>query len=141
MPMAGLISGAIFGLGLSFSQMTNPEKVLNFLDVFGQWDPSLILTMGAAILVTTVGYSVVLHRGALLSGKLHLPTRSDIDRRLLFGSATFGVGWGIAGYCPGPVIAGFSNSLTEPVVFLTAMLVGSQLERLWLQKYPAVLQS
>lgn len=135
-PLAGLASGLIFGLGLSVSQMTNPDKVLSFLDIFGEWDPSLIFTMGAAILVTTVGYKVVLKKGSVFSSKLHLPARTDIDARLLLGSATFGVGWGIAGYCPGPVIAGISNSLTEPVVFLVAMLIGSQLERLWLLQHP-----
>lgn len=136
-PLAGLASGVIFGLGLSISQMTNPEKVLSFLDIFGHWDPSLLLTMGTAILVSSIGYRVVLHKGPVFSGKLHLPTRIDIDARLLLGSATFGIGWGIAGYCPGPVLAGISNSMTEPLVFLAAMLIGSQLERLWLLRHPA----
>jgi uncharacterized membrane protein YedE/YeeE len=132
LPAAGLLSGTIFGLGLAVSQMTNPEKVLSFLDVFGQWDPSLLLTMAGAILVTSLGYRVVLHKGPLISGELHLPTSTDIDKRLMMGSATFGIGWGIAGYCPGPVLAGISNGLTEPLIFLTAMFIGSQLERLWL---------
>lgn len=136
LPAAGLLSGLIFGLGLSVSQMTNPIKVLSFLDIFGTWDPSLLVTMVTSILVTSIGYRVVLHKGPVLGDIFHLPTRSDIDRRLLLGSAIFGVGWGIAGYCPGPAITGISNSLYEPVVFLTAMIIGSQLERLWILRHP-----
>ena len=141
LPIAGLLSGVIFGLGLSVSQMTNPEKVLGFLDIFGTWDPSLLVTMATSILTTSIGYRAVLHKGPILSDILHLPKRSDIDGRLLLGSAIFGVGWGIAGYCPGPAITGISNSLNEPVVFLAAMLIGSQLERLWLLRYPAEIQN
>lgn len=136
LPLAGLLSGTIFGVGLSVAQMTNPEKVLGFLDVFGQWDPSLLLTMAGAVFVTTGGYRVVLHRGPLIGGKLHVPSRSDIDVRLLIGSAIFGVGWGLAGYCPGPVVTGIASGLREPFIFLAAMIVGSQLERLWLLRHP-----
>jgi uncharacterized membrane protein YedE/YeeE len=136
LPLAGLLSGTVFGLGLSVAQMTNPQKVLAFLDVFGLWDPSLLLTMAGAIFVTTVGYRVVLHRGPIVAGKLHLPARSDIDVRLLVGSAIFGVGWGLAGYCPGPVVTGIASGLREPLIFLAAMIVGSQLERLWLIRHP-----
>ena len=134
LPLAGLLSGTVFGLGLSVSQMANPEKVLSFLDIFGRWDPSLLFTMAAAIIVTSIGYRLVFHRGPVLGGKLHLPTRSDIDTRLLLGSAIFGVGWGLAGYCPGPAVTGITTGLLEPVLFLTAMIAGSQLERLWLMR-------
>jgi len=129
-PLAGLFCGTVFGLGLAVSQMTNPEKVLAFLDVFGHWDPSLLLTMVGAIGVTTVGYRVVLRQDSVLKGVFHLPTRSDVDTRLLLGAAIFGIGWGIAGYCPGPVITGVANDLREPMVFLAAMLVGSHLEKI-----------
>jgi uncharacterized membrane protein YedE/YeeE len=135
-PLAGLLCGIIFGLGLAVSQMTNPDKVLAFLDVFGQWDPSLLLTMAGAIAVTTFGYRLVMRRGSVLMGLLHLPTRSDIDTRLLLGSAIFGIGWGLAGYCPGPVLTGVANDLKEPLVFLAAMIAGSQLEKLWLKRHP-----
>ena len=85
LPAAGLVSGTIFGLGLAVSQMTNPDKVLSFLDLFGQWDPSLLLTMAAAILVTSLGYRLVLHKGPLISGELHLPTSTDIDKKTYDG--------------------------------------------------------
>ncbi len=135
-PLAGLLCGSVFGLGLAVSQMTNPEKVLGFLDVFGHWDPSLLMTMLGAVVVTTIGYRVVLHRGSVLKGVLHLPTRSDIDTRLLLGSAIFGIGWGLAGYCPGPVLTGIANDIREPLVFIVAMIAGSQLEKLWLRQHP-----
>ena len=136
LPLTGLVSGVVFGLGLSLSQMTNPEKILAFLDIFGNWDPSLLFTMAASVLVTSIGYRIVLHKGPIFNGQLHLPTRSDIDTRLLLGSAIFGVGWGLAGYCPGPAITGLTSGLSEPVVFMAAMIAGSQLERLWLLRHP-----
>ena len=135
-PLAGLLAGTVFGLGLSISQMTNPEKVLGFLDIFNQWDASLVFTMAAAVLVSGIGYRFVLHKGPVLGDTLHLPTRRDIDFRLLMGSAIFGVGWGIGGYCPGPAISGMSAGLAEPFIFIAAMVAGSQLERLWLVKHP-----
>lgn len=128
--LSGLVTGIIFGVGLAVSQMTNPEKVLSFLDVFGQWDPSLLFTMGAAVLVSFSGYRLVTHGRPVLDERLHLPTRSDIDGRLLAGALIFGAGWGIAGYCPGPAIAGLTSGIHEPLVFVSAMIIGGMLERL-----------
>ena len=134
--VTGLVAGIVFGLGLSISQMTNPEKVLGFLDVFDNWDPSLLFTMAGAVVVSSAGYRWVLSKGPIFADTLHLPTRRDIDPRLLIGALIFGAGWGLAGYCPGPAITGISTGSVEAVYFVTAMLVGSQLERLWLLRHP-----
>lgn len=134
--LSGLVSGFLFGLGLSVSEMANPEKVLAFLDLLGGWDPSLMVTMAGALVVTTAGFRWVLKRGALFSEQLHLPTRRDVDTRLLSGALLFGLGWGLAGYCPGPAVTGLAINPLESVVFLLAMLAGSQLERLWMVRNP-----
>ena len=135
-PLSGLFAGAVFGLGLAVSQMANPEKVLAFLDVFGDWDPSLLFTMGSAVLVTLAGYRWVLQRGPVFEGELHLPTNTQIDRQLLTGAAIFGVGWGMAGYCPGPAVTGIASGMAEPFIVIAAMLAGTQFERLWLVRHP-----
>lgn len=97
--------GLIFGLGISISGMINPAKVLNFFDIFGIWDPSLAFVMGGALITTAIGYRLVFRRTAPVFAPLFsLPTKSTIDRKLIFGSATFGIGWGIAGFCPGGAI-------------------------------------
>ena len=134
--LSGVLAGTIFGVGLGVSQMANPEKVLAFLDVFGAWDPSLLVTMAAALIVTFAGYRWVLHKGPVFEDELHLPHNTQVDRRLLIGAAIFGTGWGLAGYCPGPALTGLASGLLEPVIFLLAMLAGSQLERLWLVRHP-----
>jgi uncharacterized membrane protein YedE/YeeE len=127
----GAIAGALFGLGLAVSGMTDPDKVLNFLDVAGTWDPSLALVMGGALAVALPGFAWVRHRGRALSGDpLPTPPAATIDRRLLIGSALFGAGWGIAGYCPGPALANLAHGTAESVVFVVALLAGSQLARL-----------
>ncbi|MFC3550856.1 DUF6691 family protein [Lysobacter cavernae] len=126
-----LIAGALFGLGLAVSGMTNPDKVLNFLDLAGRWDPSLALVMGGALAVTLPGYAWLRRRGRTLDGQALPPAPSPrIDARLLGGSAAFGIGWGIAGYCPGPALANLAHGSVEPVVFVIALLAGSQLARL-----------
>lgn len=129
----GLLSGALFGLGLAVSGMTDPDKVLNFLDVAGRWDPSLALVMAAALMVAVPGFAWVRARGHAFAygGPLRLPTGTRVDRRLLAGSALFGIGWGIAGYCPGPALANLAHGTLEAIAFVAAMLAGSQLARLW----------
>ena len=125
-----LLAGLLFGLGLAVSGMTDPDKVLNFLDVAGRWDPSLALVMAAALAVAVPGYAWVRRRGLALCGDpLQMPTSTRVDPRLLVGSALFGIGWGIAGYCPGPVVANLARGSLEPVVFVAALLAGSQLAR------------
>ncbi len=131
--LAALISGILFGLGLTVSQMVNPQKVLGFLDVAGQWDPSLLLVMGGGVLVTVLSFPWIQRRGRpLWAERFSLPTRSDIDRNLLLGAALFGIGWAIAGYCPGPAIAALLINPAEAVPFVLAMLLGAWLQPRWL---------
>ena len=117
--------GLLFGLGLIVSGMTDPGKVLGFLDLFGAWDPSLAFVMGGAILVGLGAFTVAKRRTtSFLGGAMHLPQRRDIDRRLVVGSLTFGVGWGLAGFCPGPALVSLGALQPKAVVFVVAMLVG-----------------
>lgn len=128
--LISLLAGALFGLGLAIAQMTNPQKVLAFLDVAGNWDPSLVMVMGAAVLITALGFRMVLRGPApLLDTRFHLPTMTRPDARLLLGAALFGVGWGLSGYCPGPALATVLAGNHEAWVFVPAMLVGGLLHR------------
>lgn len=123
--------GALFGMGIVVSGMGNPAKVVNFFDIAGSWDPSLMFVMGGALAVTALGYQFVLGRRAPLFGaEFHLPLSRQVDARLLAGAATFGVGWGIAGFCPGgalPVLGAFEPSVW---VFCAAMVAGILVARL-----------
>jgi uncharacterized protein len=124
------LCGVIFGAGLAVAGMTNPAKVLNFLDISGKWDPTLAFVMGGALVVTASGYAAV--RGAVrpwLSETFAIPTRSEIDRDLLIGAALFGVGWGMVGLCPGPAIANLFRGSPDQLVFFAAMLAGVVLQR------------
>lgn len=122
--LSGLIAGALFGAGLLVSQMTNPPKVLAFLDITGDWDPSLAFVMGGALLVTFIGYRLILKRKTpLFEPHFRLPTRSDIDIRLLLGAGIFGVGWGLVGLCPGPALASASFGGTAVTIFIICMLI------------------
>lgn len=130
---AALISGILFGLGLSVAQMVNPQKVIAFLDVTGRWDPSLALVMGGGVLVTALGFPWILRRDRpLWAPGFSLPIQHDIDRDLLVGAALFGIGWGIAGYCPGPAIAALIIHPTETIPFVLAMLAGAWLQPRWI---------
>ena len=123
--------GLIFGIGISISGMANPAKVLNFFDVAGAWDPSLAFVMGGALIVTFIGYRIVLQRPApLMSASFQLPTRTDLDRNLLGGSAVFGIGWGIAGFCPGGALPALGTGRSEVLIFVAALLVGILIARL-----------
>ena len=126
-----LLAGLLFGLGLAVSGMTDPDKVLNFLDISGRWDPSLALVMAAALAVSVPGFAWARRRQRSFNGEPlpPLPPQS-ISARLLLGSALFGIGWGIAGYCPGPALANLARGSGEALVFVIAMLAGSQLARL-----------
>ncbi|MFP7722251.1 YeeE/YedE family protein [Lysobacter sp. A3-1-A15] len=127
-----LLSGALFGLGLAVSGMTDPDKVLNFLDIAGRWDPSLALVMGGALAVAVPGFAWVRRRGEAWTGGAIPPAPAPrFDARLLIGSMLFGVGWGIAGFCPGPALATLAHGSLEPVIFVLAMLAGSQAARLF----------
>ncbi|MGN6769306.1 MAG: DUF6691 family protein [Rhizobiaceae bacterium] len=123
--LINLALGLLFGVGLVVSGMSDPAKVLNFLDLFGSWDPSLAFVMGGAVLVAFVGYRLVLPRGKPIVGdRFHLPTKSDIDIRILVGPAIFGVGWGLGGFCPGPAITALGLGAAGALAFLPAMMLG-----------------
>lgn len=126
-----LLAGVLFGLGLCLSHMADPNKVLAFLDIVGNWDPSLALVMGGALSVFTLAFPLIRKRARPWVGNvLHVPDRTDIDRPLLIGAALFGLGWGLAGYCPGPAIAALMINPHEAVVFVLAVIVGGWATRL-----------
>ena len=126
-----LLSGLVFGTGIAISGMMDPAKVLNFFDVAGTWDPSLAFVMGGALIVTFFGYRLVWRRkGPLFGGRFQLPASTAIDGRLVAGSALFGIGWGIAGFCPGAAIPALGTGRWEVVLFLLAVIAGFYLRRL-----------
>lgn len=129
MIMAGLLSGLVFGLGIAVSGLSDPDNVLRFLTISAGWSPALMFTMGAAIAVSFIGYKWVLHRGPVFADELQVPTNTQLDRKLMTGAALFGVGWGIAGFCPGPAIVGLAAGNPEPYIFVAALVAGSQLQR------------
>lgn len=123
--VAALAAGLVFGIGLILSGMTDPGKVIGFLDVAGRWDPSLALVMGGAVLVGFFAFRVAGRRGkTFLGGGLHLPQRRDIDLRLVGGSLLFGIGWGLAGFCPGPALVSLASGQQPAAIFVAAMLGG-----------------
>ncbi|MET0530708.1 MAG: DUF6691 family protein [Microvirga sp.] len=123
-------SGLLFGLGLIVSQMVNPAKVLGFLDIFGPWDPSLAFVMGGAVAVSAVGTVIARRRGVpVLATRLEIPSRRDLDRRLIGGAALFGIGWGIVGVCPGAGLTAMTFGPWQVVVFVAAMVAGMALFR------------
>jgi uncharacterized protein len=123
--LSSLLAGLIFGMGLVLSGMANPAKVLGFLDLAGAWDPSLILVMGGAISVAFFAFVLARRRTvSLIGADMKLPTARHIDRRLVVGSILFGVGWGVAGFCPGPALVAMGMGQPKALVFVTAMLVG-----------------
>jgi uncharacterized protein len=124
--LVALITGIVFGLGLSISQMTDPVRVLGFLDITGAWDPTLLFVLGGAVSVTAISFRFVLRLPhPLAADKFYLPTQHKIDLSLVLGAAIFGIGWGIAGYCPGPALVGLGLGNANAVLFVSAMLVGS----------------
>ncbi|MCA1299553.1 DUF6691 family protein [Stappia indica] len=123
--LVSFLIGLLFGTGIVISGMANPAKILNFFDIAGTWDPSLAFVMGGALVVTAIGYRLVLARKhPLLAEGFSLPTRRDLDARLLGGAAVFGIGWGIAGFCPGGGIPALGLGRSEPIIFFVAMLAG-----------------
>ena len=136
--LSEFLVGLLFGLGLILSGMTDPGKVLSFLDLAGLWDPSLAFVMGGAIAVGALAFAVAKKRTrSFLGGAMHVPTARDIDKRLVLGSLVFGVGWGLAGFCPGPAIVSAAAGQPKAMVFIAAMLAGmwlfEMLER-WAQR-------
>lgn len=120
-----LLAGAVFGIGLILSGMADPAKVLGFLDLAGAWDPSLAFVMGGAILVGVVAFAFARKRAVSLLGlQMRMPTATQVDRRLVGGGLLFGIGWGIAGFCPGPALVALGMGEQKALVFVAAMLVG-----------------
>lgn len=120
-----LLVGTVFGIGLSLSGMTEPTRVLGFLDLAGAWDPTLGFVMGGALTITVPGFWLARRRGRpILEAAFSLPTRKDIDPRLIAGTGLFGIGWGLGGFCPGPAVAALSSGLPLVLVFGAAMVAG-----------------
>lgn len=131
LPLSTFISGLLFGGGLTVSQMVNPSKVISFLDITGNWDPSLAFVMGGALIVTFIGYRLVLKgKKPLFEDRFRLPTRKDIDAPLIAGAALFGIGWGLAGLCPGPALASVSFAGTNALIFTATMVLTIMVYRL-----------
>lgn len=123
--LSAWIVGLLFGVGLILGGMTNPAKVLGFLDLTGAWDPSLALVMGGAMGVATIAFAQARRRRtALLGGPMQIPRSRTIDARLILGSLAFGAGWGLAGFCPGPALVAMASGLGKAVIFVVAMLAG-----------------
>lgn len=132
--LSAFCAGLVFSLGLLLSGMANPEKVLGFLDIAGNWDPSLALVMAGAIAIALPAFQIARRRTrALLGGEIQLPSRRELDRPLLLGSITFGVGWGLAGFCPGPALVATGAGYSGAIVFTLAMLAGILLHA-WQQR-------
>jgi uncharacterized membrane protein YedE/YeeE len=140
MPVAVASFGCwlLFGLGLLLSGMTQPAKVLGFLDVLGQWDPTLAFVMAGAMLVSSIGFTLVRRRSAPLWAPQSLwPTRTDVDRPLLIGAVMFGAGWGLLGLCPGPALENLVTLSPPVIVFVLAMAFGMVLQDVWQRRVPA----
>jgi uncharacterized protein len=133
-----LLAGAIFGAGLTISDMVNPARVLNFLDVAGSWDPTLIFVMVGGLAIATVGYRLIFRRASPVFGdKFNLSTQRQIDLPLVGGAALFGVGWGLAGICPGPAFADLATLEPKVLIFVAAMLVGMIAANAWRKRSSA----
>ena len=133
---AALICGLMFGLGLLISGMVQPSKVLAFLDIFGAWDPSLAVVMMAALAVSIPGFMLARRRkGPILATRTVLPTKPEIDRPLVFGSALFGMGWGLVGLCPGPALENLATLSPRVIVFVVAMVTGMALHDFWQKRW------
>ncbi len=134
--LSSFIVGLIFGVGLILAGMTDPSKVIGFLDVAGEWDPSLAFVMGGAILVGLIAFRFAHQRSVnFLGGAMRMPTRRDIDLHLIGGSLVFGIGWGMAGFCPGPALTALGTGNAKAAIFVVAMLAGMAIfelaDRLW----------
>lgn len=126
-----IIAGLLFGAGLAASDMNNPERVQGFLDLFGNWDPSLMFVMVGALLLALPAFQIILHKRSspILAKRFYLPTNIKIDKDLILGAVLFGMGWAIVGYCPGPAIAALAYGYTDAVIFVIAMMVGAKVHQ------------
>ncbi|GAA4647674.1 YeeE/YedE family protein [Pontixanthobacter gangjinensis] len=139
---AALFTGTIFGAGLTLSDMVNPARVIAFLDLFGNWDPSLAIVMGGALIPSAIGYLLVRRmERPLFHNAFHIPENRTIDRQLMIGGAMFGAGWGLAGYCPGPALAGLAFGTWQTALFVAAMVAGMWLHGFLTDRKPHLLQA
>lgn len=131
--LVAFLSGLIFSIGLSVSQMVNPDKVLSFLDIFGHWDPSLLLVMGSALVIYWLGYILLKPNfsAPVADTQYHLPASTLVDKPLLFGALLFGLGWGLTGLCPGPMVANIAGGEIKIIGFLAVMLVSMKVFDAW----------
>ncbi len=135
---AALLAGALFGAGLALSRMTDPNVVLGFLDVAGDFDPRLAFVLAGAVATTGVAFRLVLRRRRpLLADRFRLPLSRAIDRPLVIGALLFGIGWGLAGYCPGPALVGAAAGADSALIFIAAMLAGSAVQAMTARRRPA----
>lgn len=133
--LVAIFAGTLFGVGLALSGMTDTAKVLGFLDLFGDWDPTLIFVMGFGVATTVISFKFILRRPhPVFSDQFFLPGNFQIDSRLVIGSALFGIGWGLYGYCPGPAIASLSYGEMSNFIFVAALLAGSISQRLLMDR-------
>ena len=135
--LASLLCGLVFGAGLLISQMVQPTKVLAFLDIFGAWDPSLIVVMMAALAVSAPGFALARRSRPVFAEECSWPSKTTLDRQLVVGSATFGIGWGLVGLCPGPAIESLATLSPDVIVFVVAMTAGMILHDVWQRARPA----
>ncbi len=134
--IAAFVSGIIMGFGLCISQMINPAKIIAFLDVFGNWDPSLALVMAGALFVTTFSFRLILkQKKPIYEEKFILPIKKEIDLKLVIGSILFGIGWGLSGFCPAPAIASLAFGIKKSGIFVISMIIGMVLYRFFSEKY------
>jgi uncharacterized membrane protein YedE/YeeE len=137
--LVGFFAGLIFGLGLCVSGLADPSIVQGFLDLAGAWNPTLLFVMGAGLTVTLIGYRLAFGQGhPLWSPRFNLPTATAINTSLISGAVIFGVGWGLAGYCPGPAVVSLASGRAEVFIFVTAMVIGMIAVR-WMRARPAAL--
>ncbi len=137
--LASFVCGLIFGIGLLISGMTQPDKVLGFLDVLGRWDPTLAFVMAGALIVSAIGFALAKRRPAPMLAPRHIwPSRTDIDRNLVVGSGLFGIGWGLVGLCPGPALENLASLSPRVIVFVIAMIAGMIALDVWQRRAPAV---
>ena len=138
--LASFLCGLIFGSGLMISGMTQPAKVLGFLDVFGRWDPTLAAVMAGALAISSVGYALARRQIRPVIAAQHFwPKRTDIDRSLVVGSMLFGIGWGLAGLCPGPALENLASLSPRVFIFVMAMIAGMSVLDLWQRRVPSTI--
>ena len=137
--LIALVAGLLFGAGLAISDMVNPARVLNFFDVAGSWDPTLIFVMAGALITTAIGYRVAFVRGKTLLGTaFYLPTARKIDVSLIGGAAVFGIGWGLAGFCPGPALAALVSLQPKVIIFILSLVLGMLAAKFWQNRRSAM---